>query len=190
MRIGLTGGIGSGKTLVATLLSMEGIPVFNSDKEALRIVDTDADIQKKIKTLLGSEAFLHGAYNKPFVAKKIFENPELREQLNQIIHPAVRQAFDDLAGANPNKAVVNEAAILFETGADKKFDFMVLVAAPEELRLKRVLSRDKSKEEEVRKRMKAQWTDEQKIPLADFVIHNDDTNSVLLQVQDLLQKIT
>lgn len=173
MKIGITGGIGAGKTMVCSILENMGFPVYYSDEEAKKIVDSDPEIRRKLIDLLGSKVYSHKGLNRKFLADKIFKDDELREQVNAIIHPQVRSYFKIWADHQTTSIVFNEAAILFETGAYKNFDRMILITAPEELRIERVMNRDKVSKEEVISRLEKQWKDEQKIPLADFVIIND-----------------
>ncbi len=189
LRIGLTGGIGSGKSLVAKILETKHIPVFYSDDEAKSIVNTNVKVKSEIIALLGPEAYTETGYNRNYVAQRVFQSPEELAKLNQIIHPAVRQAFDQFVVSSKVPYVFNEAAILFETGAYKTFDFMVLVCSPEKLRLERLLNRDKTSTEEIKLRMEKQWSDDEKRPLADFVIENNEKDSLLEQIDDLLKKI-
>lgn len=186
LQIGLTGGIGSGKSLVAKIVQTLSFPVFYSDAEAKKIVNENSSVRGQIIQLLGQEAYAENGYNSVYVAQKVFGQPELLHQLNQIIHPAVRLAFQDFAAQQDAPFVFNEAAILFETGAYKTFDVMVLVCSPEELRLKRTQNRDQISAEAVKLRMSKQWTDDQKRPLADFVIENNEQDSLLVQIQEML----
>jgi dephospho-CoA kinase len=184
MKVGITGGIGSGKSVLSRIMSAKGCVVFNSDKEAKKLVETDAKIKKQIVQILGAEAYLNNSYNRSFVADKVFGNQELRESLNQIIHPEVRHIYDKLV-AQTAGPVFNEAAILFETGAYHSFDKIILVISPSELRLKRIMSRDKCSEVKALSRIDAQWPDEKKIPLADYVLVNDEVQSLLEQVDGM-----
>lgn len=188
MRVGITGGMGSGKTILSKLLISYGYPVFNSDTAAKKMVASNQKVKVQIQALLGPESYLGGEYNKEFVAKEIFSSDSLREQLNQIIHPAVRRAYDDFS--SQYKVSFNEAAILFETGAYKSFDKIILMTSPVELRLKRLLNRqDGLSQEQILARIANQWSDEQKIPLADFVLNNDENSSLILQLEGVLSKL-
>ena len=189
LRIGLTGGIGSGKSLVAKILETRNFPVFYSDEVAKNVVNKDVGVKSKIISLLGPDAYTESTYNRNYVAQRVFQAPEELAKLNQIIHPAVRHAFDEFVLSSNVPYVFNEAAILFETGAYKTFDFMVLVCSPEKLRYERLLIRDKTTMEEIKLRMDKQWSDEQKRPLADFVIENNEKDSLLEQIDQLLKKI-
>jgi dephospho-CoA kinase len=187
--VGLTGGIGAGKSLISKLVRTLSYPVFNSDLEAKLLVEENEEIKTKIKDLLGEEAYLANAYNSAYVAKVVFGNQDKLNQLNSIIHPAVRDAFKKFVDQHKSKIVFNEAAILFETGAYQSFDKTILVCADEKIRIERVVKRDNSSVEEVKARIAKQWPDDQKRALADFVIENNDDESVLLQLNNILEKL-
>jgi dephospho-CoA kinase len=189
MIIGLTGGIGAGKSLVSKILVSMSYPVFNSDAEAKKMVEKNSVIRANIIKILGKKAYTAEGYNRPYVASIVFNDNEKLEQLNAIIHPAVRQAFKEFSIEHAGELVFNEAAILFETGAYKTFDKTILVVADEEIRLKRVLDRDKSSKEEIQARFSKQWNDNQKMKLADFIIDNNEKESVLLQIQAILKSL-
>lgn len=186
MKIGLTGGIGSGKSIVAKVLESRGYPVFYSDLEAKRIVESPK-IQNQITQLLGSSSYREGVYQTDYVSKMVFGNPSLLKQLNQIIHPAVREGFSSFYKTQKKNLVFNEAAILVESGGASEMDAVVLVSAPEDIRIARVLSRNNLlTREDVLKRISRQWTDEQKRPHAHFEIINDESRSVLIQIDQML----
>lgn len=186
-KIGITGGIGSGKSIVGKILSTMGFPIFYSDLEAKRIMTHDKKVVAEIKRIFGEEAYTNDDLNREFLAEKIFNQPELKNKINAIVHPAVRQAFDDFAQSQHNTLVFNEAAILFETGGYKSFDATILVVADEELRIKRVMQRDNVPLQSVKERMKNQWTDEKKKPLADFIIENNEDRLLVPQVEKIIQ---
>lgn len=189
LTIGLTGGIGSGKTTVAKIFESRGYPVFYSDDIAKAIVVENQLVKEQIIDLLGPEAYANGKYNRVFVGEKVFSNNELLSKLNQIIHPAVRQAFKTYAIQQSQPFVLNEAAILFETGAYTSFDKTILVCSPQELRIKRLLERDKASIDEIQARMDKQWSDSQKRELASFVIENDEKQSLLHQVDEIIKAL-
>lgn len=190
MKIGLTGGIGSGKTVVARILESMGYPVFYSDKEAKDLVNSDPVIHIELNELVGEDLFQTGELDRKRLAELIFHSPELRKSVNNIIHPRVRQHFSEYCEkAGANQLVFNEAAILFETGAYRNFDKNILVTAPESMRIQRVMKRDNISETEVRSRLKAQWSDEQKEELADYIIVNDEEMPLLEQVESLIDQL-
>ena len=184
--IGITGGIGSGKSLVAKILETLKYPVFYSDSEAKNIVRSNDEVQNEIIRIFGPEAYLQGEYNRPFVAEKVFANQELLTQLNQLIHPAVRAAFDEFCDKSKAEIVFNEAAILFETGTYKSFDAVILVCSPEKLRVERLMKRDNASKEEIQARINKQWSDDKKKKLTNLIIENDEKSSILEQIHEIL----
>lgn len=190
MKIGLTGGIGAGKSVVAKILESMGYAVFYSDQEAKDLVNKDQTIKSKLNELAGEDLFRSGELDRKRLAELIFHSPELRSEVNNIIHPRVRAHFADYCNKfGSDQLIFNEAAILFETGAYKNFDRNVLVTAPEELRIRRVMERDNIPEWEVRKRLEAQWTDDQKRSLADIVIINDEKMPLIEQIEKMLNQL-
>jgi dephospho-CoA kinase len=187
--VGVTGGIGAGKSIICRIFHAMGYPVFYSDEVAKNIINSEPDVIKSITELFGSKAYEGGAYNRTFIAQQVFEDQNLLESLNQIVHPAVRQAFAQWKSEQDAPILFNEAAILFETGMHKNYDFMLLVTAPIEIRIQRVMERDQVSAEAVQKRMGKQWSDAKKMPLADFCIVNDDQTMLLPQVLDIIPKI-
>lgn len=188
--IGLTGGIGSGKTIVARILEAMGYPVYYSDLRSKQLTNENTLIREGLITLFGSEVYDDGELNRTFLAEKIFNDDSLRMKVNDLIHPVVRNDFELWRAGRTTSIVFNEAAILFETGAFKRFDSNVLVVAPKELRIKRVMARDFVKKEEVELRISKQLSDDKKIDLADFVIVNDDHKPLIDQVEKMLEKLS
>lgn len=186
-KIGITGGIGSGKSIVGKIISTLGFPVFYSDLEAKRIMTHDKSVVAQIKKNFGEEAYINNELNRNFLAEKIFNQPELKNRINAIVHPAVRKAFDDFAQNQKQSLVFNEAAILFETGGYKSFDATILVVADEDLRLKRVMKRDNAPQKAIRERMKNQWSDEKKKSLAEFTIENNEDDLLVPQVEKIIE---
>ena len=185
-KIGITGGIGSGKSIIGKILSIKGFPVFYSDIEAKRLMTRDKQVIAEIKNIFGEDAYHKQDLNRSFLADRIFNEPELKNKINSIVHPAVRKSFENFAKNNQNTLVFNEAAILFETGSYKNFDATILVIADKDLRLKRVRDRDNTSSKSIQERMKNQWSDEKKIELADFVIENNENNLLIPQVEKIL----
>jgi dephospho-CoA kinase len=146
-------------------------------------------VKKEITALFGEEAFLDGTYNRPFIAKKVFTDKTLLDKLNEIIHPAVQHEFKQWSTQQDSALVFNEAAIIFETGSYKRFDFTLLVTCPVELRISRVLKRDNLTREEVLQRIAKQWSDEKKRPMADFEIINDEKELILPQILSMLKAL-
>lgn len=183
--IGLTGGIGSGKTTVAQMFQELGVPVYIADTEAKLLTNRSKVIRRKLIALLGEEAYVDNEINRPFVAEKIFNDAALLEKVNQIIHPKVRAHFKRWALKQQTPYVIKEAAILFENGGYKECDRTILVVAPLETRIQRIKERDGSSLEQIESRLKNQWEDEKKIPLADFIIHNTELEKTKLQVAEI-----
>ena len=188
-KIGITGGIGSGKSVVGQILEAMHFPVYYSDQQSKILVDTDHVIREELIKLLGTEVYLDGKLNRPFLTQQLFSNDDLRLKINQIIHPKVREAFTIWVNKQSSNLVFNEAAILFETGAYQSMDYTILVTAPLELKISRVMKRDNVQKNEVVERISKQWSDEEKIPLADFVIVNDEAKPLLKQVEAVLNAL-
>lgn len=163
MLVGLTGGIGSGKTIVSKVFETMGCFIYNSDEKAKALYN-NSNIKKNVIELLGTESYLNEhEINKEYISKKVFNYPELLQKLNQIIHPAVKEDFINFKNKLPEKSIiVKETALLFEAGINKDLDYTILVTAPIDIKIKRVMSRNHISKEEVEKRMSSQWSDEQK----------------------------
>jgi dephospho-CoA kinase len=189
LKVGITGGIGSGKSLVCRLFSRLGVPVYNADERAKQLTATNPQIRTRIAQLLGEEALGQTGLNREFVAQKVFKNKALLSDLNSIIHPAVASDFDQWYRQQNTPFILKEAAILFETGSYKQLDKTILVTAPEEVRINRVIQRDGLTKTEILERMQNQWKDEQKIPLADYVLINDGKTLLLPKVVALYNKL-
>jgi dephospho-CoA kinase len=184
--IGLTGGIGSGKTMVAKYIESLGIPVYIADDEAKTIMETD-EVCEAVKKELGTEVFDNKKLNRKKLAQLVFNNSEKRDKLNKIVHPLVKKHFDLWIKMNENaQFVVKEAAILFESGSYKYCDAIITVTSPLETRIQRVMQRDKSDRASVLKRIESQWTDEQRIAKSDFVIHNISVDATYKQIEQIL----
>jgi len=189
-QVGITGGIGSGKTLVCRVFEKLGIPVYYADSRARWLMNHEPALIEGIQQLLGAESYRGGELQGEYVADRVFRDPEMLNRLNGIVHPAVRNHYIQWVN-NQDDAdyVIEEAAILFESGAYRFLDYNVLVFAPEELRIRRVMDRDGVSEEEVRLRMKRQMKEEDKKKLADKVINNDETGMLLPQIISLHRRI-
>ena len=171
--IGLTGGIGSGKTTVAKLLEEKGFPVYYSDDEAKNIVNKDSVLKEKIIELLGSEAYSNGVYNRKYVAEKVFNNSELLEQLNHLIHPAVKIDFEKWVNSQKSEFVFKETALLFELKLHLQCYKSLLITADDNLRIKRTMDRDDKTYREVEAIIQKQMPEKEKIKLADYIIYNN-----------------
>ena len=182
-KVGITGGIGSGKTLVCSVLESLGVPIYSADSKARRLMNENPVLKSSIEALLGREAYIEGELDRRFVARKVFGNPILLDKLNQLVHPAVRDDFHSWSLTWPEASyVVEEAAILFESGASSHLDMSVLVYAPIHIRILRVMQRDGVDREDVERRMEHQMDEEEKRVLADEVICNDEKSMLLPQI--------
>ena len=185
-RVGLTGGIGSGKSLICSILEKLRVPVYYADTEARKLMNSDPDLREQIVKLLGEQAYGSGGLDSSYLAGRLFGETALLTAVNSIVHPAVRNDFKRWADLqNDAPYVVEEAAILFESGAYREMDFTVLASAPEEVRISRVIERDGSDRDSVLRRMGHQWREEELIKLADHVIVNDGEQMLLPQVIEL-----
>ncbi|MDO8998756.1 MAG: dephospho-CoA kinase [Bacteroidota bacterium] len=190
MVVGLTGGIGSGKTTVANLFEIIGCPVFYSDVVAKEIYFNET-IKPKIINLLGKEAYVSSTkIDKKYISSKIFSDTNLLHQLNAIIHPAVIEKFVQFKELHKNKLIIKETALLFEAKLENEVDKIILVAANDELRIKRVMQRDNLSKEDVTSKIKAQLPQEEKILKSDFVIYNDEKDFLITQVLEIYRKLT
>lgn len=187
-RIGITGGIGSGKSVVAQLLSVHGIPVYIADDEGKKLADTSPAIRERLVRLFGPEIYTGGGLNRPLLARAIFGNKELLLQVDRIIHPEVNRHFLAWSGRLPVDCCAIESAILFESGFDRIVDVKLLVYAPLEIRIRRALQRGNLTEEDLRKRIANQIPDEEKKPRADYVVTNDGRKPLLPQVAEFLRE--
>lgn len=190
IKAGITGGIGSGKSLACQIFRILEIPVFEADLEAKRLMDRDPEVRTRLIELAGSEIYMaSGMLDRPRLAELVFNNSKLLQQVNGLVHPAVRQAFSDWAEQQAAPYVLMEAAILFESGSYRSLDFSILMTAPEELRIQRVMKRDGTDREQVISRIRNQWPEEKKRELADFIITNDESTFLTTQVLDVHKKI-
>ena len=188
-RIGLTGGIGSGKTTIARMLEAMSYPIYYSDLRSKELCDHNEFIRSQLILLCGDKAYEDGQLNRPYLSECIFSNPDLRLKVNEIIHPVVRNDFEVWASKQTSPLIFNEAAILFETGAYKQFDSVVLVCAPISQRIERVMLRDLCDKSSVEQRIQSQGTDEQKRALTNLCIENDGSHPLLIQVEGILANL-
>jgi dephospho-CoA kinase len=190
LRVGLTGGIGSGKSIVSSLFAKHGIPVMSADEIAKELMQTDSALRSQLKLLLGSSTYRpDGSLDRAYVASKIFSDKSLQKKVNNLVHPKVEAEVDSRFAAmeHSGKAIgIVEAALIYEAGYDKHLDVVIVVDAPEPDRIRRVVARDRTSAEEVRKRMAAQSPSEQKARKADYVIRNSGSASELKASVDFL----
>jgi len=171
--VGLTGGIGSGKTTVAQIFKSLDVPVYNADEEAKLLMQNSTAIQQELINLLGEDCYINGQLNRSFVASRVFTNPRLLEKINAIVHPKVAAHFEQWCSNQNAPYVIKEVAILFETNTQHLFDFIITVTAPVETRIQRVMDRDHKSKKEVMSIMNNQLPDSDKINQSNFVIFND-----------------
>lgn len=187
LKIGITGGIGSGKTLVSGVFQKLGAPTYNADDRAKWLMNNNTKIIIKVIDLFGPEAYINGELNRSLIAKQVFKNTSLLAKLNAVVHPIVFDDFDEWYETQTYPYVLKEAALLFESGSYRDLDAIITVDAPLEIRLKRASIRDQKSEDEIKGRIKNQYPNEIKVKAADFVINNDGITPVLPQVLKLHQ---
>ena len=190
LKVGLTGGIGSGKSLVARMFGVLGVPVFEADAAGRQLLAEDPAVRAAILERFGEAVVHHGTVDRKALAAVVFQDPQALADLNAIVHPAVRQAFRHWAEKQNAPYVLMEAAILAETGGHQAFDRVVVVSAPEALRLARVMARDGAAEAEVKARMRNQASEEERLAIADHVIVNNDQQLVIPQVLQVHQALS
>lgn len=192
LRIGITGGIGSGKTTVCQIFASLGIPVYYADDRAKWLMGNDPQLIATLKDAFGEKTYTEqGTLDRAYLAELVFNNQEQLDILNSIVHPAVREdgiRWDEQHQDTPY--TLREAALLYESGIYQLLDQIITVTAPEALRIQRVMERDGLREEQVKARMDKQWPEEKKVALADFVIHNDGQHSLIRQVFQIHQQLS
>jgi dephospho-CoA kinase len=188
--VGITGGIGSGKTFVCKILNAMGYPVFYSDIVAKDLIAFNQEVKQQVINVFGKKTyFKSGELNKNYLAQQIFSDKNKLEQINQIVHPAVKKKFKEWVSEQSSDLIFYESAILFETDSYKDFDKVILVVASKETKIKRILNRDNTSLQEIEKRMINQWSDNQKIPLADYIITNNDDSMLMAQINKIIKDL-
>ncbi len=187
--VGLTGGIGSGKTTVANMFIELGIPIYIADVEAKKLMNSSKVIKRELIQLFGTNAYSDGKINKAFLADKIFNDKDLLVEMNAVIHPKVKTHFKKWIKIQRSLYVIYEAAILFENGGYKECDYIITVTAPETVRIQRIIQRDNSTKQSVRAIMDNQWNDAKKVKLSHFVIENKELSQTAKQVKNIHLKI-
>ncbi|MBU2940610.1 dephospho-CoA kinase [Lacinutrix sp. C3R15] len=180
--VGLTGGIGSGKTTVAKEFSKLGVPVYIADDEAKKLMNSSKSIQRELVALFGEEAYKNQELNRPYLAKLIFNNEDLLQKMNAIVHPKVANHFKKWLKKQDAPYIIKEVAILFENGSYKQCDYIITVTAAIETRIERLLKRDETTVAKIEAIMNNQWQDEKKIKHSQFVIYNDILEDTITQV--------
>lgn len=179
LRLGITGGIGSGKTSVCRVFNVLGIPCFSADPAAREIMDSDADVMLKVNSIAGKDLYQNGSLDRMELAKLIFNNSSLLSKINSLVHPIVFRRFCEWQLEQDSPYVIMEAAILFESGAARLVDKVATVVAPVEERIQRVMSRNNLNQEQIIERMKNQMDDEQRMKLSDYVIYNSENDMII-----------
>lgn len=188
--IAVTGGIGSGKTFVSNRLKERGIPIYNSDDEAKRLMLSDEGIRRDLEALLGEDVYRDGVLNKPLLASYLFSDAANAARINAIVHPRVRADFERWLAEHQDAEIAGmECAILYEAGFQDAVDCVLMVYAPEALRVERAMKRDGASEKQIRARMAAQMDDEKKRLRADFVIYTDGSVPLEEQLAELIKQI-
>lgn len=182
LKIGITGGIGSGKSMVAKVFEHLGIPVYNADTTAKRLMEEDPALQASITTLFGPNAYQNGTLNRAYISSLVFNDRSKLTALNALVHPATIQYGKDWMSRQTTPYAIKEAALIFESGTQDDLDFIIGVSAPKSLRIHRVMKRDQVSREEVLRRMANQIDESLKMKLSDFVVVNDDQHLALPQV--------
>jgi dephospho-CoA kinase len=189
LRIGLTGGIGSGKSTVALVFNTLGIPVYNADDAARKLMNENAELREQIVQHFGETSYADGKLDRKYLALTVFNDPEKLRLLNSLVHPLSLQDSQVWMLKQKSPYALKEAALIFESGAEQFLDYVIGVSAPEEIRIKRVIERDKVSRERVLERIEKQMDEDQKINRCDFVIFNDDKQMILPQIFRLHQEI-
>ena len=190
MKVGITGGIGSGKSLVSAMFQVLGVPVFNADDAAKYLMEHDEQLKEGIQRLFGKEVYKNDRLDRSFLASVVFTDKTKLEQLNGLVHPATIAYGKAWAGRQLYPYTIKEAAIFFESGSYKEMDKMIGVYAPVDIRLQRAMQRDNATEETVKQRMDKQMDENEKMSRCDYVIYNDGSQSVIEQVLELHNELS
>lgn len=189
LKVGITGGIGTGKSTVAKILVALGYPVYFSDDRAKWLMENNQQLVTELSHLLGNNTYVSGKLNRAYIAEKLFSTPALKEKINALVHPVVRTDFKLWVENQTQSIVFQESALLVETGAVQLFDALIVVTAPLEDRIKRIQKRDGLTTSEIERRFANQFSDEEKIKVADFVLINDERSPLLNQVLTVLKQL-
>ncbi|MGE4289068.1 MAG: dephospho-CoA kinase [Salinivirgaceae bacterium] len=188
--VGLTGGIGSGKTFIAQKFHSLGIPIYNSDTRARELMLSDKELIENLKQLFGSGVYRDQKLNKTFIAEQIFKNKQLLQKMNQLVHPKVQNDFEHWCSQHTTAPfVIKEAAILIESGAYKQCNYIIVILAPKTLRMERVMNRDNMSHEQFVNILNNQLNDKERLEFANFTIRNDGTEDLDQKVHELYQQI-
>jgi dephospho-CoA kinase len=188
LRIGLTGGIGSGKSTVARIFSVLGIPVYDADSASKRLMTEDQDLKMKIIENFGKESYTNGILNRKYLSEQVFSDPKKTELLNSIVHPATIKDAEEWMKKQNAPYIIKEAALIFESGSNRFLDKVIGVSSPISLRMGRTMKRSNITSEQVKERMALQMDEEEKLRLCDYVIINDEQQMLIPQVLELHQR--
>ncbi|KAB8153674.1 dephospho-CoA kinase [Kordia sp. TARA_039_SRF] len=190
MIVGLTGGIGSGKTTIAKMFHELGVSIYIADIEAKKLMHSSKEIKEELMDTFGKKTYINGKLNRSYLSNIVFNQPEELKKINAIVHPRVGKHFKDwYAARSSEKYIIKEVAILFENGSYKQCDKIITVVAPLETRFERLLQRDKTTRAAIQSRMDNQWSDADKIALSDYIIHNEDLENAKAQVAKIHEEI-
>ena len=191
LKVGITGGIGSGKSTITSLFHDLGVPIYNSDERAKWLLSNDVDLMDQIKILFGQESYSNNKLNRAHIANIVFQDNDMLKQLNAIVHPMVKIDFENwLLLHKKEPLVIKEAAILIESGAYKELDVLIVVLADKKTRIKRVINRDNVSKEDVEKRMDTQISDSERLKFANFSVDNNkDQSNLKMQVGELYKQL-
>ena len=189
LKIGITGGIGSGKTTVCSIFEVLGIPVYYADIEAKKILNEDDSIITSIKKIFGEESYIDHQLNSKYIASIVFADPNKLNSLNQLVHPATISHANEWMNKQLSPFCIKEAALIFESDSQKNLDYVIGVWAKEEIRIKRIIQRDHLSKEEILKRINNQMNEELKMKNCDFIIHNNEVEMLTTQVLELHEKL-
>src|SRR4051812_6350462 len=189
LKIGLTGGIGSGKTTVAQMFEVLSIPVYYADPAARDLMNKDPELKKNIIAVFGTDAYKNGELNRSYLGSVVFQDKEKLKLLNSIVHPATIRESENWMKNQKTPYAIKEAALIFEAGLEKHLDFVIGVTAPESLRIERVVERDHISKEKVLERIRNQMDEKEKLSRCDFVIQNDGLQPLLPQVLAVHEKL-
>lgn len=185
LRVGLTGGIGSGKTTVARVFQVLGVPVYDADKASKKLMNEDAQMKMDLISAFGEETYKEGVLDRKYLAETVFNDPEKLVLLNSIVHPATLHHASEWMKKQEAPYIIKEAALIFESGSNKDLDYVIGVYSPLELRISRTMARDSISREQVFSRIQNQMNEESKMALCDFIIQNDPDHSIVEQVLEL-----
>ena len=189
LRIGLTGGIGSGKTTVAKIFELLNVPVYYADDAAKRIMNEDEELKTAIQKQFGKDSYKHGVLDRTYLASRVFSDPFQLEILNSLVHPATIRDAARWMNQKQTAYTIKEAALIFESGSAEELDYVIGVSAPTELRIKRTMERNNTSYDDVVKRMNNQLDEKIKMKLCDFVLYNDEQQLLIPQVIELHEKL-